>query len=177
MTFPSFSAGEILRATDMNAVGMWLVKSQAVGSGVSSVTVTDAFSADWNAYRIIATGVASTGTGNSASLQLSGITTGYYAAIQYCVWASGAVLGSVDNNQAAWNFAGSFSTDGLVLDLDLANPFLAVPTTLSNGSYASHLGGSVNGKQTSATSATGFTVSTPGGTMTGGTINVYGYRK
>ena len=177
MTYPVFSSGDVLNASDMNAVGLWLVKSQAVGSGVSSVTVTNVFSANYDAYRIIATGVASTGAGNSASLQLSGLTTGYYAAIVYCVWSSSTVVGSVDNNQSAWNFAGSFSSDGLVLDLDLTNPFLAKPTILSNGSYASHLGGAVNGKQSSSTSATGFTVTTPGGTMTGGTISVYGYRK
>jgi hypothetical protein len=178
MTFPSFAAGEVLRAQDMNAVGLWLVKSQTVGTGVSSVTVTGAFSADYDAYKIIATGVSiNTGSGNSTSLQLTGLTTGYFAAIIYALWATATPVASTDNNQAAWNFAGSHSTDGLVLNCDIVNPFLARPTTLNNGSYASHLGGSVNGKQTSSTSVTGFTVTTPGSTMTGGTISVYGYKK
>lgn len=176
MGYPVFASGDVLNASDMNAVGLWLVKSQTVGTGVSSVTVTNAFSADYDAYKIVASGVASTGAGNSAALQLSGLTTGYYAAITYCLWASATVLGSTDNNQSAWNFAGSFSTDGLVLTCDVINPFLAKPTTLCNASYASHLGGAVNGKQTSSTSVTGFTITTPGATMTGGTIRVYGYR-
>jgi hypothetical protein len=163
----------------MNDVGLWLILSQDIGSTpVSSVVVDPVFNADFDAYKIIATGVDSTGAGNSAALQLDGLTTnGYYAAIQYCVWNSVTVVGSVDNNQPAWNFAGSFSTDGLVLNVDLINPFLARPTMLNNGSYASHLGGSVNGKQTSSTSVTGFTITTPGGTMANGAIKVYGYRK
>ena len=177
MTYPVFASGDVLNAADMNGVGLWLVKSQAVGTGVSSVTVTGAFSADYDAYRIIATGVSSTGTGSSASFQLSGLTSGYYATIIYSVYSPPAVNISTDNNAASWTFGGSFSSDGFVLDLDVINPFLARPTTLNNASYASHVAGAVNGKQTSSTSVTGFTVSTPGGTMTGGQISVYGYRK
>jgi len=40
MTFPVFASGDVLNASDMNGVGLWLVKTQAVGSGVASVTVT-----------------------------------------------------------------------------------------------------------------------------------------
>jgi hypothetical protein len=142
------------------------------------VTVTGAFSADYDAYKIVASGVSiNTGAGNSTALQLTGLTTGYFAAIIYAAWATPTPVAATDNNQSAWNFAGSHSTDGLVLNCDIVNPFLARPTTLNNASYASHLGGSVNGKQTSATSVTGFTVTTPGSTMTGGQISVYGYRK
>ena len=56
MTYPSFSAGEVFRAQDANAVGLWLVKSQTIGTGVSSVTVTDAFSADYDSYKIVISG-------------------------------------------------------------------------------------------------------------------------
>ncbi len=48
MTYPSFSAGDILTAADMNAVGLWLVKTQTVGTAVASVTVTDAFSSTYD---------------------------------------------------------------------------------------------------------------------------------
>jgi hypothetical protein len=176
MTYPVFASGDVLNASDMNGVGLWLVKSQAVGSGVTSVNVTSAFSADYDAYKIVARGVQSTGVGNSLQFQLNGLTTGYYANIIYTTWASASILAATDNNTTLWSFAGSFSTDGLVLDLDLVNPFLARPTTLNNASYASHLGGVINGKQASSSSVTGFTISTPAGTMTGGSINVYGYR-
>jgi hypothetical protein len=182
MAIKTFTDNTTLPASDINTYltnsGLVYVTSATVGTGVSSVTVSSAFNSTYDAYKIVATGVAiNTGAGNSTSLQLTGLTTGYYAAIVYCLWSSTTVVGSTDNNQAAWNFAGSHSTDGLVLNCDIVNPFLAIPTTLNNGSYASHLGGSVNGKQTSSTSTSGFTVTTPGSTMTGGKITVYGYRK
>ncbi len=176
-TPPTFSVGQTLTSAQMNAIGLWLVKTQTVGTGVSSVTVSNAFSADYDAYRIVATGVASTGTGNSAGLQLTGLTSGYYAGIAYLTYGSSTVTGSTDNNLSQWFFAGSYSSDGLVMMCDLINPFLARPTILANANYASHIAGGVYGKQTSSASATGFTISTPAGTMTGGQISVYGYRK
>ena len=176
-TPPTFSAGAVLTAAQMNQLGMFLVKSQPIVGSPSSVSVADAFSADFDAYKIVASGVASTGSGASASLALDGLTSGYYAAIAYLTWGSATVLGSTDNNFSSWAFAGSFSTDGLFMSVDVINPFLAKPTFLANANYAAHIGGAVVGKQTSSTSATDFTISTPGGTMTGGIINVYGYRK
>jgi hypothetical protein len=182
MAIKTFTAGSVLTAADTNEYlansGLVYVTSATVGSGVSSVTVANCFSATYDAYKIVATGVAiNTGAGNSTALQLTGLTTGYYAAIIYSTWATATPVAATDNNASAWNFAGSHSTDGLVLNCDVVNPFLAIPTTLNNASYASHLGGSVNGKQTSSTSVTGFTVTPPGSTMTGGKITVYGYRK
>ncbi len=181
MAIKTFTTGEVLTASDTNTylanAGLVYVTSATVGTGVSSVTVSNCFNATYDAYRIVATNVNSGGTGNSAGLQLTGLTTGYYASIVYTLWASSTVVGSNDNNTSLWNFAGSYSSDGLVLCCDIINPFLARPTILANGTYASHLGGPVNGKQTSSTSVTGFTVSTPLNTMTGGQITVYGYRK
>ena len=46
MSFPVFASGDVLNASDMNGVGLWLVKTQTIGTGVSSVVVTGAFSAD-----------------------------------------------------------------------------------------------------------------------------------
>ena len=56
MTYPTFTNGQVLPASDLNAIGLWLVKSQTVGTGVSSVTVSNAFSADFDNYRIIYSG-------------------------------------------------------------------------------------------------------------------------
>ena len=55
MTYPVFATGDVLNASDMNAVGLWLVKTQTIGSGVGSVAVTGAFSADYDNYKIIVT--------------------------------------------------------------------------------------------------------------------------
>ena len=47
-TPPTFSSGSVLTAAQMNAVGLWLVKTQTVGTAVSSVSVTDVFSSNYD---------------------------------------------------------------------------------------------------------------------------------
>ena len=49
MTFPSFSVGEVLRAQDMNAVGMWQVGTMTF-SGSTSQTVDGCFTSDYRRY-------------------------------------------------------------------------------------------------------------------------------
>jgi hypothetical protein len=180
MAVKTFTTEELTSAdtnTYLANSGLVYVTSATVGTGVSSVTVSSAFNSTYDAYKIVATNVSSTGTGSSAGLQLSGITTAYYAGIVYLTYGSTVVTGSTDNNTSQWFFAGSFSSEGLVMVCDVINPFLAKPTFLASANYAAHITGGVTGKQTSSTSATGFVISTPGGTMTGGNITVYGYRK
>jgi hypothetical protein len=51
MTYP-WASGEVLTAADLNAyAGLILVKTQTIGTAVSSVTVTGAFSSTFQNYR------------------------------------------------------------------------------------------------------------------------------
>ena len=53
MTFPSFGAGEVLTATDMNAVGMWKVGT-FTASGISRALLCDnVFTSDYRNYKIV----------------------------------------------------------------------------------------------------------------------------
>jgi hypothetical protein len=65
------------------------------------------------------------------------------------------------------------------MNLELVNPFLAKPTTLANATfnYPILYGGATNGFHATPSSYTSFTITPTGGNITGGTINVYGYRK
>lgn len=178
----NFTDGTALPASDINTYltngGLVYIKSQTIGTGVGSVSVTNAFNSDYDAYRIVVTGGTGTTAGNSLAVQLTGLTTGYYAAIIFTYYTPAAVTVATVNNGTSWEFAGSYGTDGIVLCCDVINPYAAKPTFLAGGTYANHLAGGVQGKQTSNTSVTGFTLITQGGgTLTGGTINVYGYRK
>ena len=56
MSYPVFASGDVLNASDMNGVGLWLVKTQVIGTAVSSVTVTSAFTTDYDQYMITVTG-------------------------------------------------------------------------------------------------------------------------
>jgi hypothetical protein len=178
-TPPDFTAGQILTAAQMNAVGLWLVKSETIGSAVSSVTVTGAFSADYEAYKIIISGgVGST----SADLQLTlGATaSGYYAGYARAEYAAGASALTSNNGASSWTRAGSGSTDTLFANFELINPFLT-KRTIINGFNAFQVttlsGGAFGGFLDNATSYTGFTVTASTGTLTGGTIRVYGYNQ
>lgn len=51
MTFPAFTAGEVLRAQDMNAVGLWLIERQDV-TAQQNVDFTSKFSDDYSGYKL-----------------------------------------------------------------------------------------------------------------------------
>jgi hypothetical protein len=181
MTYPSFVQGETFRAADANAIGLWLVKTQTIGTAVTSVSVTGAFSASYDAYKIVVTG----GLGSALAdiqLTLSGSTTGYYSGLMYVPYGSVGTVnaqGVGSANAASWPFAGNISGSALVMNVDLLNPFLTKPTGMSGGDMVLNTSGSVaftSGWHNSSTSFSGFTITASSGTMTGGTINVYGYK-
>jgi hypothetical protein len=154
-----------------------LVKSQTIGTTAASVVVNDAFSADYDAYKIVVTGgVLSTET--TINMQLGASTTNYFYAYLHATYDNTPKSAGA-GSQSAWNFIGGGSTSQMHASLDLINPFLAKPTTLANATsnYPGVYAGVTNGYHSTATSYTSFTLTPNSGTMTGGTINVYGYRK
>lgn len=58
--------------------GLALITAQTIGSAVSSVTVASAFSATYDAYKIVVTGGAGS-TNQALTLTLGSASTGYYA--------------------------------------------------------------------------------------------------
>jgi hypothetical protein len=176
MTFPSFTSGEVLRAQDMNAVGMWLVKTQTIGTGVSSVTVTGAFSADYDNYLISYSG-GSSSTNGPLKLQLGSVTAGYYGNLIYGLTGSTSVSAVNDNNTTSFTHIGSLGGSFTSAQINVLNAFATARTSVSGlGVSYGTVNGSYNGYLDSATSFTAFTLIPGSGTMTGGTIRVYGYR-
>lgn len=174
-TPPVFTAGSVLTATQMNLVGLWLTKTQGIGNAVTSVAVTGAFSADYDNYKIVISGgVASTDVG--LLLQMGSTATGYYGVYIYSAYSGTTVLGSNTNNGSSWS-AGSSSTQGHQMSVDVLNPFAAKRTSFGGfNQNTTTNAGPVTGYLANTTSYTGFTLSLTSGTLTGGTINVYGYR-
>lgn len=156
--------------------GLTLVKTQTIGTAVSSVTVTNAFSATYDNYMIVASG----GTGSASSggtMTLGATTTGYYYAGTYVTYASTTVNGYRGSNAAGWadviNITTS-NTDGCAI---IRAPFLTKTTQISYNvaqsdttSYALQAGGYL----ANTTSYTDFTITWTPGTATGGIIRVYG---
>ena len=176
MSFPVFASGDVLNASDMNAVGLWLVKSQTIGTGVSSVTVTGAFSADYDSYRITFQGGTSSASAN-VGFQLNGITGSNYQMYGYYGgWGIATLNGYSPAVGTSWVDLSPSSTTGYGWQLDIHSPFL------SSRKFGRVVGWSTAGIHelsltcTSTTSATGFTLTPLSGTLTGGTVRVYGYK-
>lgn len=154
--------------------GLVLVKSETVGSAVASVTVTNCFNATYNAYKIIATDVAASANG-ILGFAFTGLTTGYYGTLIYAGYAAGTPGGLGFNNVSSWTYSGGMDSAKLYCSIECIDPFLAKPTSFVAQFTDNNNTGSMVGKQTSNTSATGFTITPSAGTITGGTIKVYGY--
>jgi hypothetical protein len=166
----------------MNSVGLWLVKSQTVGSGVPSVTVTGAFSADYDNYKIVYEGGVSSNV-NDLVVTLGSTISGYYTNMMYSYFnaTSPTVLNS--SNTASWVYVGGATTANTHVEFDLFNPFATKNTILTNATWLQATGaggiGKVNGYLNDTTSYTAFTIAVAnvGTTITGGTVCVYGYKK
>jgi hypothetical protein len=176
---PDFVAGQVLTAAQMNKIGGWLVKTEAVGTAVSSVVVSGAFSTDYQHYRVIYAGGVSSAS-NYLLVTLGATATGYYYGLHGTTYNNTTATGA-GNNTTSW--IGGYGTSvSNSLDIDIYNPFLADETMYAgklvaaiNGTtgYTGYVGGHLN----NTTSYTAFTVSPQAGvTITGGTIYVYGYR-
>jgi hypothetical protein len=166
----------------MNAIGLWLVKTQTVSSGVATVSVNDCFSADYKTYRII--------------MELNGTTAGAFA--RFRVRVGGADLtgsnyyrygyttgfasaltsyngGPETSFSAVGQWGGSLASTAI---MDIYNPYATQRTgylvnTNDVGSGASY---NLNGVVDVTTSYTGFSVIASAGNFSGGTIRVFGYR-
>lgn len=178
-TPPVFSVGQYNTAAYMNSIGLWLVKTQTVGTAVTSVTVTGAFSADYNYYLITYQG------GTLSALADLGFyfgatppANGYSESQLFSRYDTGASGVSTVNNGAQWQFIGGGDTQGTFLQMHVYNPFnsgLRKYMTFQGltGVFSVHGTGIFD----NTSSYTSFTIDPFGATtMTGGTIRVYGYR-
>ena len=192
MTVPSFSVGEVLTAQAMNAVGLWRVTSCTVtssggtaatasngvitiGNGNTTLTVNNAFSADYKAYKVIVSSGTLSGSAD-VGLRMGTATTNYaynftFTSYNNTVSASGTSAGT------SFAVAGGGSADFLQLTAEIVNPFESNRFTLFNSFMGSGTGaGFTSGQHRTAASYTSFTLILSTGSFGGGNIRVYGYR-
>ena len=175
MTYPTFNNGDTLPASDLNAIGLWLVKTQTIGTGVSSVVVTEAFSSTFDNYLITISGGAASTT-SILALQLGSKVTNYSYQYLYGSWNNTAsALGST--TATSFSFAGSYDANGISMNCTVINPNLAKATrVIADSTSSGSFSGNMTGYDGTTTQYTGFTLIPAAGTLTGGTIRVYGYR-
>jgi hypothetical protein len=177
MPFP-FVNGDVLSAADLNAyAGLVLVKTQTIGTAVSSVTVSDAFSATFDNYFITLSGGAGS-TASGLNLTLGATTTGYYRGGIFMNFGSTSMGGVADTNVSSYFAAGVAETTNLSMKLHVFTPNAAARTLFVSEAMRASAGGLhtwYRGYLDDTTSYTAFTLTPSGGTITGGTIRVYGY--
>jgi len=161
--------------------GLTFIKSVTIGSGVSSVTVSDAFSADFQNYKILID-VADCTDDSAFHFQIGAATAGYYGG-HYAYRFNGATYNNFSNNGAYTSIGAAGSGYGGWYVIDISNPYATQETSWNgnflyrrtsdsgNGAFGFH-GGMVD----NTTSYTSFSVEPNGtNTISGGTIRVYGY--
>ena len=111
MGFP-YSAGDVLTAAELNASsGIVFVKSETVGTAVSSVTVTNAFSATFQNYKIVIDGVDSSVSNNTLEFNFDGSTSGYKWAGWYRNYPNTIGTFTASASSSAWPVGYTSTTD------------------------------------------------------------------
>lgn len=182
MALTTFVSGQVLQAQQLNdsfaAVGgLRLITAQTIGSAVSSVTVSDVFSATYDNYYISISGGAASAS-CTLNATLGATATGYYWGAAEGLF-SGTVAGAGSVNGTSWRI-GQGETASLSANANIFNPFATNETYYSSqyvlvrttSGAAISIGGFLN----NTTSYTAFTITPSTGTLTGGTIRVYGYQ-
>ena len=188
MPLTTYTAGEVLTAASLNdnfsfaaanpPGGLTLISTTTIGTTVASVTVTGAFSATYDAYKIIVTGGTISAAAAGLALTFGATATGYYAGANLVTYSTNVATSGANNNSSSFSFAGWGMPNGLVFNVNVDNPFLAKNTLLYGNALVNRTneyGAMWSGFLNDTTSYTAFTITPSPGTITGGTIRVYGY--
>jgi hypothetical protein len=157
--------------------GLVLVKSQTIGSGVSSVTVTGAFSSTFENYRVVYWVTSS--VNQNIEMTISGETsaTGYDSKLFYsAIYVASGWTSAIRAASDAWNVGYTNANVTASGSIEMYRPYANLRARFSS-QFSSYVAGVANGGTvaTSGTQSTGFTLAPGTGTFTGGQIRVYGY--
>jgi len=174
-TPPVFSAGAVLTAAQMNAVGLWLVKTDTITSGATK-EITDAFTSDFVNYRVVISKCASAAQANMF-FRFGTVTTGYFGTYYYDKF-DGTNTGTVrKNNGGELQIAISDNVSGTGISFDVYQPqATSDQKSISGTSYSGGFSGWFGGTLNSSTARTSFTLGVAGSTFTSCNVYVYGYR-
>lgn len=161
--------------------GLELVKAQTVGSGVSSVNVTSVFSSTYNNYVISYSNITASDNGNAMLIRMLAGTTpttnGFYGNTFYIGNAfSGALTNATQVNSSFGEVGCMTSTFKNASTCQIQQPFLSTQTLLQFSAVDNNYWRFGSFVVNNSTSYDGFQLLPNSGTMTGGTICVYGYR-
>lgn len=184
MTYPSWSTGELLSSSDMNRVGLWRV-ANGTFTAVTSVSVNNCFSADFDNYRLIVTEITRSTTG-AMTLRFrrnnADNTAANYNYAQLGLTAAGGGANNNAQNDNLWNCGNFSDTANTYLETfiaDIYSPFIS-GRTYATAEGLGFAGGTYYRTQGMTQYGTnvfdGFSLITTAGTFSG-KYYVYGYNK
>lgn len=180
MSFPVFVSGDVLNASDMNAVGMWKTSATTFTSA-SSHSVNNCFSSSYDAYRVVVYWTSSTTLQVTMRLRVGGVDNS--GASSYGITtlrAFDSTTGSTSANQSSFAFSGVAQTERAMAVFDIVQPAVAVHT-LINGITTQGLITENSkcttfwGRHDQSVAYDGFTLIASTGNITG-YVKVFGYR-
>jgi hypothetical protein len=147
-----------------------------IGSAVANVTVSGAFNTTYENYLVLISGGATSASNTFLQMQLGSAITGYYEVRPR--WSIAGAASVFTSNNASVFYTGMGTPNGLKMSTTLMSPFIAKNTTHESGMVnftTSNIDFSY-GYLNDTNSYTSFSITpTSGGTITGGTIRIYGY--
>jgi len=158
------------------------ISATTIGTTVSSVSVSSCFSSTYENYLVTLAGADSSASGTRLRIALgaSATGTGYYSVAN--TLASGGADQINRTNNGTYIEGGYWSTsDSTSLTMTVYSPNVARHTTVTGQSVSTDGNGTetvfatFGGGVEDVTQYTGFTLSPATGTLTGGTIRVYGF--
>jgi len=145
-----------------------------MNAAITSITISGAFSALYDNYLVTVSG-GSASTNLSIGIQLGATVTGYAYSFLYTSYASTPLAVGVGSD-TYFVYGGSGTTSTLAMNCNIQNPFLTEQThfqgATANGAFAGIGAGYLN----NTTSYTDLVLKASTGTMSNGSIRVYGYR-
>jgi len=170
---------QVSGGTAVGNSGLVYITTSTIGTGVSSVVVSNCFSATYDNYLIVVSGGVGSVAGENVGLTMGSTTTGYRNSINGVTSAGASSIAYDNNTNNKWIWAGGSDTTGTVARIELLNPFLSLATFMEAQMIRAGVAGhwKTFGSLANTTSYTGFTITPGSGTLTGGTVRVYGYRQ
>jgi hypothetical protein len=185
MAYKLFTS-EVLTSADTNT---YLANSMAtfvnetsITAGASSVTVSNCFTSEYDAYKIIIQTKVNTGGGTQGLVMTPNVTnSGNYSSLMYQTATASTVFG-VNSSAQSYFLVGFGGLNQIMVEIDNYNPRIGTGSTGSIrwSSYDNTQSTGGTGALWSVTTGanTGFTFASGGGyTLGAGSVRVYGYRK
>lgn len=178
MTYPVFTNGTVLPASDLNAIGLWQTASVTL-TGQTTASITNCFNANYSNYLFIYNVRAASG---SASMQVQLALNGTPNATASSYVNAGRYVGYPGVGASDFNGAGTFLALSFYTtfpnggNVTITNPFDALATSFSGTYVSNNAAVWTCGYHNQTTSYNGLYISNNVASAMYGTISVYGTR-